>query len=354
MRKLRFAIAAIALLTLFSCSKKGDSGGGTSPVITTVTPKVVVAKGTIVADGYDYTNVTVINTTNNADITSQCALKINGVAIGGYAFGTETAGTYTISARYNNTTDAVVGTVIATDRGPSKYSSKILVEDYTGAWCGYCPRVAGKLESAQAANANILTIAVHNNDPMAYVYESQMRGKYGVTGFPTAIVNRSAEWNESAASLTPLTSTWAILGMAIESSVSGNTISGKIKTEYNVTTNLPMTITIMLLEDGITYPQRNYYNATAGSPFQGMGDPINTYVHNNILRAAATDIFGDNMSSTEQVKGNISQKTFSFNAAGYNIANCKILAIVSWGEGIGKKGVINAQIVKAGQNKAFD
>ncbi len=354
MRKLLYASTALAMLALFSCSKKSDSGGGGGTVVTKVTPKVVVGKASIIADGYDYTGISVVNTENNADITAQCAIKVNGVAAPGNAFGTETPGSYTVTAKYNNTTDATTGTITATDKGPSKYSSKVLVEDYTGAWCGYCPRVAYKLDQAQAANPNILSIAVHNADPVAYIYESQMRAKWGVTGFPTAIVNRKTEWNESASTINPLTTNWAILGLAIESSITGTTISGKVKTEYNVTTTLPMTVTIMLLEDGKVIPQVNYYNATAGSPHFGLGNPIPGYVHNNILRAASTDIFGDAIPPGDQIRGNVIQKTFSFDASSYDISKCKILAIVSWADGGGNKGVINAQVVKAGQNKAFD
>jgi thiol-disulfide isomerase/thioredoxin len=355
MKKLLYASYAVALLGFYGCSKSGGSGsGGSGPVPAGVTPKVVVAKSTVIADGYDVTSISVINTANNADITADCSVRINGTAAS-TQFGTETPGTYTVSAKYKGTTDAIVGTITAIDKGPSKYSSKVLVEDYTGAWCGYCPRVAGKLDQAMAANPNILAIAVHNGDPMSYVYEAQMRAKYGVTGFPTAIVNRSSEWNESSFTLNPLTTNWAILGMAIESSISGTTITGKIKTEYNVTTTLPMTITIMLLQDGIVYPQRNYYNTTTSSPYYNLGDPISNYVHNNTLRAASTDIFGDVIPSSDQRKGNVYEKSFSFNASSYNIARCKILAIVSWGEGLGsRKGVINAQIVKAGDNKGFD
>jgi thiol-disulfide isomerase/thioredoxin len=354
MRKLFYAIAAIAALGFYGCSKSSSSsGGGTTPVAK-VTPRVLVAKPSIIADGYDFTSISVINAENNSDITSLCAIKVNGANPGGNAFGTETPGTYTVTAKYNGTIDAATATITATDKGPSKYSTKVIVEDYTGTWCGYCPRVAGKLDQAMAANPNIFTIAVHNADPVAYVYEAQMRAKWGVTGFPTAIVNRSTTWNENSATLDPLTTKWAILGLAIESNVTGTTISGKVKTEYNVTTNLPMTITVMLLEDGKVLPQRNYYNATSGSPYFGLGDPIPNYVHNNILRAASTDIFGDNMPATGQVKGNIVEKTFSFNATGYDVARCKILAIVSWADGGGNKGVINAQVVRAGQNKAFD
>jgi hypothetical protein len=77
-------------------------------------------------------------------------------------------------------------------------------------------------------------------------------------------------------------------------------------------------------------------------------------VHNNILRAASTDIFGDPLPPGEQIRGSIINKSFSFDATGYTIGRCKILAIVSWADGGGNKGVINAQVVSAGQNKAFD
>jgi hypothetical protein len=125
MRKLLYASSALALLAFISCSKKSDTGGGGGGVVvTTVTPKVVVGKTSIIADGYDYTNISVVNTANNADITAQCAIKVNGVAAPGNAFGTETPGTYAVTAKYNNSTDATAGTITATDKGPSKYSSQ--------------------------------------------------------------------------------------------------------------------------------------------------------------------------------------------------------------------------------------
>lgn len=352
MKKIFLLCSTLSILFIVSCSK-GDSGGDTGPVVTDDRPTVRVSKTSIVADGFETTNFTVVDKNGN-DITSQCVITINNAIHNSYEFFTTTQGTYAIRGKLGTKESLPVNITVST-AGPSKYSQKVLAEDYTGAWCGYCPRVARSLDQAHAANANILTVAVHNGDPYAHPQESQLRGRWGINAWPTAMVNRKYEWNESAATLNAETTKWSPLGLAIESSITGNTISGKVKTEFNVTTSLPMVVGIILVEDGIVYPQRNYYNGTAGSPFFGLGDPINNYVHNHTLRKFGTNIFGDDIPAAAQVKNNIYEKTFSIDATGYNLNNCSIIAFVSYNTGIpNRSGLLNAQIVKAGSNQNFD
>lgn len=353
MKKLLSGNVILLMCIMGSCSKSGNSP--VIPVVDKTIPKVVLNKTSIIADGYDECMITIVDSATNADITSKCSVTVGGVfTTTPTSFSTTIVGTLQVTAKYKTKNTTPVN-LVTTDKGPSKYTQKVLVEDYTGSWCGYCPKVANALASVNSSNANVLIAAVHNADPMSYVNEASMRSKYGVSGWPTAMVNRSYEWNDVPSSLTNLTTRWAPVGLAIESAISGNTISGKVKVEYNVSTRYASNITIMLLEDGKVYPQTNYYNTTTGSPLFGMGNPIPNFVHDNILRIAATDIFGDDIPTSIQVKGAVYEKTFSFNATGYNLSKCKVLAFASWKDGIvGKKGVINAQVVKAGQNKNYD
>lgn len=39
---------------------------------------------------------------------------------------------------------------------PSSYLSRALVEDYTGAWCGYCPRLSFKFDELTSNNPRII------------------------------------------------------------------------------------------------------------------------------------------------------------------------------------------------------
>ena len=46
------------------------------------------------------------------------------------------------------------------------FNKRVLVEDYTGAWCGYCPRLAYRLEEAESLNDKVVPVAIHYDDPI--------------------------------------------------------------------------------------------------------------------------------------------------------------------------------------------
>ena len=57
-------------------------------------------------------------------------------------------------------------------------------------------------------------------------------------------------------------------------------------------------LVVYLLESGVVAPQANYFNETPGHPYEGLGNPIVDYVHNDGLRNALSDLFGDPIPST--------------------------------------------------------
>jgi hypothetical protein len=110
-----------------------------------------------------------------------------------------------------------------------------------------------------------------------------------------------------------------------------------------------MKLILNLVEDGLTANQTNYYAPQYG------GDPISNYPQGHVLRRTATDLFGDLIPVAQQTIGNTWQANYSFNATGYNIANCKVIGLVVFDtNGQGYKGALNAQEVAAGQTKNFD
>lgn len=350
MKKTFQLLSFLTILFLASCGKKDESGGSGTPV---EKPTARVSKANIIADNFDETVFSAVDKNGN-DITTQCTFFVNNIQVVGTKYSTDAAGTINVKATLNGAESASI-TVTATSPGVSRHSQKVLAEDYTGAWCQFCPRVAKSLDDLSTADPNIIPIAVHNADALAYPLEGQMRTKWGVSGFPTVVVNRNFKWNESNGTITSQLLKWAPLGLSIESSIAGSTISGRVRTQFNVTTTIPMTITIMLLENGRVLPQSNAYNGTAGSPFFGLGNPIANYVHNHILRVASTSIFGDPIPNTATVKDNIHDTNYSFNASAYDVTKCDIVAVVSYADGVtGRVGVLNAQKTKAGVNKAFN
>lgn len=64
-----------------------------------------------------------------------------------------------------------------------------LVEEYTGLWCGWCPRGYVALETMKETIGDLfIAVAYHNGDPMAVIRNYPN----SVPGFPYAFINRSA------------------------------------------------------------------------------------------------------------------------------------------------------------------
>lgn len=326
------------LFALFSCNP-----GETEPEKIFVTTD----KSEISANGFDDVTITVSNE-DGEDVTSGCDIFINDAFVYNNTFITSTPGSYSIRAeREGSISDTAI--VVATDPGPASFTQKILAEDYTGAWCGYCPRVGSHLETyIHEKSANCIVVAVHNGDPMEYAYEAQMRSRYGISGFPTAIINRDFAWSESDTELDVALTRRPVLGLALETSLSGSIVSIKVKVKSDITTTTQMKLVVMLVEDKLIGSQRNY-------GYLGLPDPIENYEHNHVLRVAATDIFGDNIPTTAIVKDTEWTKDFTINAGSYNTANCRIVAFVVYGtDSTNRKGVLNVQEVRVGENKAYD
>lgn len=189
------ALVTISMIAfvLVSCSKGGSSGGGTTP-----TPpqgaakslKVTLDKSEIFSDNWETVTVTVTDQNNN-DVTSSSAIYLGNVAMSGNTFFTNTPGSYQIKATRSGVTSPEV-TITVKDAGPSPFSQKIIVEDYTGTWCGHCPRVGIKLDDYVVnGHPNCLVIANHgpNMDPYTFSNHAALANVFNTQAlYPTVSV----------------------------------------------------------------------------------------------------------------------------------------------------------------------
>lgn len=363
MKKFNPILALLALsgiIALESCSKGGSSGGGGGTPPPPPPPAggitVTASKTNMFADNWDEVTFTVKDQ-NGTDVTSASTIYINNVQRNGNLFWTTTPGTYKVKASKSGVSSTVID-VVAADPGPSPFSQKILVEDYTGTWCGHCPRVGMNLEAYANGQPNAIVIANHgpSNDPYTFSgHQALANNIYGhgtpvaIQGYPTAVVDRAFKWNEQTSQLnTQFTNRRAPVGLGFSTSVNGNLIDVTARVKFDVNTNADIKIVAFLVEDGKVYPQVNYN-------YFGLPNPIANYVHNGIMRAAGTHVHGDLIPKANQVKGQIFSKVMQFNATGFNVSNCRIVAFAVVGNNNqGHLGVLNVQSVKVGENKDFD
>ena len=81
--------------------------------------------------------------------------------------------------------NSVTFKVVGSSNPPETFRTNVLVEDYTGAWCGYCPRVAFKLDKLwKSTDEKITPLAIHDNngmagaDPFHFTKVSELKAKF--------------------------------------------------------------------------------------------------------------------------------------------------------------------------------
>lgn len=317
----------------------GNGGGGGTNGVTIESDKSRVYDNTLV-------NFTVRDAAG-ADITSTAVITVDGTAISGNFALLSGLGTKSVQATVGTDTSNTISVEVI---NPS-YTTKALIEDYTGAWCGWCPRISqGIIDVHNSTNGdNVIAVAIHNGDSMAFPLEGQMRSQFGVTGFPTGILNRDARWASVSGDAMniqqplQLLNTVQEVGLAIDSSVSGSTVNATVKVGFDFDQS-GLKLVVFLLQNGVVASQTNYTSNFGG------GSSIPNFVHNDILEASFTDVFGDAIPAAEQVGGGVYSTSLSATASGVNSSDWDVVAFVVDASG----EVVNVQKAAVGSNVDFD
>ena len=227
--------------------------------------------------------------------TTEAKFYVNDSEIDGSSHTFNDVGTFDIYAKFQNLKSNTEQ--VEVNQVPVEYKQYVLVEDYTGTWCGYCTRVSFAIEELKKQTNDAIVIAIHQGDPMQFPLEATLRSHFGVTGFPTAFVDRKARWAPPEPSsldqvLGKLTNK-AHAALAMESSLDGDilTIKVKLKMGYNYKA---LRLGLYIVEDKLVYDQRNWT-----SYYQG--DPIKNFEHNDVLRKIITGLLGDQIPSDSLV-----------------------------------------------------
>jgi uncharacterized repeat protein (TIGR01451 family) len=112
---------------LFSCSSLSEE----TPSISITSDKSTLEVGETVT-------FTVVDS-EDINITSQSVILIDGNSISGSTFVPLQAKTYEATSSYES---LVSNKIDITATLPSSFSKKAVVEDFTGTWCGWCPRLS--------------------------------------------------------------------------------------------------------------------------------------------------------------------------------------------------------------------
>jgi thiol-disulfide isomerase/thioredoxin len=260
---------------------------------------------------------------------------------------------YTIQENINNITLRIAnvnGTTTVDDNGcndlqrvfftpmTAREGKKVVIEEGTGTWCGFCPRGAVFMDAMDLKYPDhFIGIAVHNGttDPMVIpAYDNALN--FGT--FPNSTTMRITEQDPSQIEPTilnflslPAVATFEI-GALFDEDTRDLDIS--VLTTFQNNINGDYRLSVVIREDHANYNQVNYFagGATVMGGYEDLPDPVpfTTMVHNLVARALLGGFGGQTISSNGAVAGDTRLVNFNYNVpADYDMENMKIIAILT-------------------------
>ncbi|WP_298900358.1 Omp28-related outer membrane protein [uncultured Psychroserpens sp.] len=306
-------------------------------------------------DRIEYTVMATDTQGNEFNVTNVANIYINDQqSVTGGVYIPDATGDYNAYAAYETfTTETISVTVADNAVTPASYNRRALVEDYTGDWCGYCTRVSVAIEMVQEASDDVVVVATHlfNGDPYQNQYGVEMSNHLGITGLPTAYVNRQEEWNfpetNNVDQVTDKAEGTIGSGLAINSTIKANNLSFMVSVGFSENLN-GSKLVVFLLENGLVLSQANYY-----PEYYGGQNPVPNFVHNHVLRHSFTNVLGDAIPAGQAVANNTYRVKYDYTVPSGNIGNPANLEIVAMLVN-SSNAIINVNKASANSHAAFD
>ena len=341
---MRSKIILFFFVILFTCSDKEDFSAYF------IEPEIIT--GLNVESSYlidQLINLSVIGD-NGEDYSQISTFFIDGQEITGSQIFHSDLGVHEVFAEYS-IDDQLYNTVL------KSYSivdpvNKVLLEDFTGTWCGYCPPVKNAINMAMDLySQNLTVVATHQNDEFAIDEEQDLTGSLGPFGLPEARINRLIEWVDpyDITELNDIVLTQNPIAISIESNVEGNDLISRIRFVSKESLD-NFKIVVYLTENNLIADQANYLNFDENSYFYGMGNPILDYSHEDVLRYSFTNILGDEILNTEPLSENIINFNLDMNQFDFNLYNTNIIAIIVNSDNL----ALNSQSARVGEFQDFN
>ena len=341
---MRSKIILFFFVILFTCSDKEDFSAYF------IEPEIIT--GLNVESSYlidQLINLSVIGD-NGEDYSQISTFFIDGQEITGSQIFHNDLGVHDVFAEYS-IDDQLYNTVL------KSYSivdpvNKVLLEDFTGTWCGYCPPVKNAINMAMDLySQNLTVVATHQNDEFAIDEEQDLTGSLGPFGLPEARINRLIEWIDpyDITELNDIVLTQNPIAISIESNVEGNDLISRIRFVSKESLD-NFKIVVYLTENNLIADQANYLNFDENSYFYGMGNPILDYSHEDVLRYSFTNILGDEILNTEPLSENIINFNLDMNQFDFNLNNTNIIAIIVNSDNL----ALNSQSARVGEFQDFN
>ncbi len=243
--------------------------------------------------------------------------------------------------------------LIASAQAPVK---KVVLEDFTGTWCGWCPEGTVVIEALDVTHgANFIGIANHSGDALEVPDGAAIDAGFGISSYPAGAVDRynfgagisrnRGTWSSDVStrlSITPIAS------ISLKTQI-WDEATRQLEVDVEVVFTaadaaIAKSINLAILEDSIpatgTYNQSNYSSAV-----QGGRSPLNPWFHNHTLMDWLDGAWGDaTVIPTSPTLSTPYTKHYSYTLpASIDFNHCHLVAIVSHNGTSLERDIINAE-----------
>jgi len=221
---------------------------------------------------------------------------------------------------------------------------KVMLEDFTGTWCGWCPEGAVHARQLLAAHpTTFIPVACHINDALTIANANDVPTALGVSGLPAGAVDRFQFTGQSVIQIDR--TLWSDAydtraAVAAKASVSftnttkvGSTYTATVNVKFTSapTANVPIKMNVYILEDSIlatgNIEQENY-----STEVQNGASPLSDWFLNGTLREVLGGVWGyDAMIPATVVVGTNYTKDITFTLDSTWVAkNINIVAFAAY------------------------
>lgn len=318
----------------------------------TETPKVtaltISADQTNLQTGSTATFTTLSNLQTN--LTAESVFYVNDVAIANNTYTFLAAGTYSIKAVYQDLTSNVIQITVQDEVvNPTKFVSRVLVEEYSGTWCGNCPRILYGTQLLKEQTDKEVSVQIHlnNNDPFITSQGNALAAEQNISGVPTGKINRTINWTgpqyQNVGQVTNEIKPNSNVGLAISSTLTGGNVNINLLLGFANTT-IQTKLVVYIVEDNLFHTQANY-----SSNLYGGLSSIPNFEYDGVLRSIVTSTSGEAIS----ISGNQVTKTYTIGLPS-NVANASNAKIVAFLLDANTNAVLNVRQANIGQSQGLE
>lgn len=205
-----------------------------------------------------------------------------------------------------NPNEALVNTDVKTaiDCAEKCFPLHMVVEEFTGTWCGFCPRgiVGMKYMEENYGDKGFIGIAVHYGDEMQVTsYDDLALYYYRAEGYPTAVVNRNTAFDPSKENMLELydmvDGRLIHLGVAVQANYDEETniLQATATTEFSFSEARALySLAFVITENDMgPYVQTNYFSEGRYGEMGGWQDePLYVPTMYNEVARDIKDLYG--------------------------------------------------------------